>query len=86
MFHCEQVLKENGIKYVSIHGSLSQKARVDMLREFRESGRDGARVLVISNVGSVGLNIACANILIIVVRTLGSDKGLTKTTDYYWYM
>lgn len=53
---------------VSIHGQLSQKKRVDMLREFRQSGREGARVLLISNVGAVGLNIACANILIILVR------------------
>lgn len=65
--HPPQVLKHNDIKVLSIHGGLKQPERVTMLEEFKRSGRDGARVLLISNVGSVGLNIAFANILIIVV-------------------
>ena len=65
----EQVLEAHGIKVVTMHGGMSQKKRVDLLNEFRYCTRKGARVLLISNVGSVGLNIACASILIIVVRT-----------------
>lgn len=65
----EQVLEANGIKVVTMHGSMSQLKRVDLLNQFRFCDSNGARVLLISNVGSVGLNIACANILIIVVRT-----------------
>ena len=64
-----QVFDANGIKALTMHGSMSQKKRVELLREFRECDRGGARVLLISNIGSVGLNIACANIVIIVVRT-----------------
>jgi SNF2 family DNA or RNA helicase len=63
-----QVLEANGIKVVTMHGSMSQNKRVELLKEFRNCNRDGACVLLISNVGSVGLNISCANIVIIVVR------------------
>ena len=63
-----QVLKANGIEALTMHGSMSQKKRMELLRQFRECDRRGARVLLISNVDSVGLNIACANIVIIVVR------------------
>jgi hypothetical protein len=69
------VLSANGIKVVTMHGSMSQKKRVDLLNEFRLCNRDGARVLLISNVGSVGLNIACAHILVIVVRTRNCAEG-----------
>ncbi|KAG1719073.1 hypothetical protein EDB19DRAFT_1576764, partial [Suillus lakei] len=34
--------------------------------KIQNSGRDGPRVLIISNVGLTGLNLPCANILIIV--------------------
>ena len=51
---------------------MKQAERTEKLREFRESGRNGVRVLLMSSVGSVGLNIACANILIIVVRSQNS--------------
>ena len=64
-----QVLDENKIKALTMHGSMSQKKCVELLREFRECDCSGAHVLLILNVGSVGLNIACANIMIIVVRT-----------------
>lgn len=69
------MLEGNDIKVVTMHGRMSQKKRVELLNEFRHCGRDGARVLLISNVGSVGLNIACAHILIIVVRTNDRDGG-----------
>jgi superfamily II DNA or RNA helicase len=40
---------------------------MDIIAKFKASGRDGPRVLIISNVGLTGLNLPCANILIIVV-------------------
>jgi superfamily II DNA/RNA helicase len=52
---------------VSIHGKINHPQRVKILEDFKKGGRDDARVLLISNVGSTGLNIAFANILIIVV-------------------
>lgn len=61
-------MKHHGIEVLSIHGKHSQRQRIATLERFRSSGRDGPRVLLISNVGSVGLNIAFANILVIVVR------------------
>jgi SNF2 family DNA or RNA helicase len=64
-------LKNNGIHSLTLHGQMSLPKRTEQLETFRHGDRDGARVLLISNVGSVGLNIACANILIIVVRDTG---------------
>lgn len=69
------MLEANGIKAVTMHGGMSQQKRVDLLNQFRFCDRNGARVLLISNVGSVGLNIACANILIIVVRSDDRERG-----------
>ena len=65
----EQLLEWHEIKVVTMHGGMSQEKRVALLNEFRLCDRDGARVLLISNVGSIQLNMACANILIIVVCT-----------------
>lgn len=62
-----QVLTHHNIKSTDIHGSVKHAQRVKILEDFKKGGSDDARVLLISNVGSVGLNIAFANILIIVV-------------------
>lgn len=75
------MLESNGINVVTMHGAMNQKKRVQVLNEFRYSDRKGARVLLISNVGSVGLNIACANILIIVVRTYNLWTSSPETTN-----
>lgn len=61
------MLDHHKIKAFYIDGKVRQLQRIAILKEFKESGRDGPRVLVISSVGSLGLNIAFANILIIVV-------------------
>lgn len=61
------MLNHHNIKSVSIHGKINHPQRVKILEDFKKGGRDDARVLLISNVGSTGLNIAFANILIIVV-------------------
>ncbi|KAH8986189.1 P-loop containing nucleoside triphosphate hydrolase protein, partial [Lactarius hatsudake] len=62
----ELVLNNNGIKTLSINGKNKQSEQVSTLKKFKESAHDGPRVLIISNVGTTGLNIAFANILIIV--------------------
>ncbi|KAG1772227.1 P-loop containing nucleoside triphosphate hydrolase protein [Suillus placidus] len=61
-----QVLELHGILTLQIHGKLSTSARTDIIAEFKNSMQDGPRVLIISNVGLTGLNLPCANILIIV--------------------
>ena len=72
------MLRHNDIKSVAIHGKITPPQRVKILEDFKKGGRDDARVLLISNVGSVGLNIAFANILIIVVSA--------RTYDYNYYL
>ena len=62
----EQALDENGIKFAEIHGSKSVTARMHALNTFKTD--PDVRVLLLSGVGTSGLNIAFANILVIVVR------------------
>ncbi|KAI6116603.1 P-loop containing nucleoside triphosphate hydrolase protein [Pisolithus croceorrhizus] len=60
------VLKLHGIRALELHGKIGPPKRKSVLNEFRSSTRDaGARVLILSQVGMVGLNLACANIMII---------------------
>ncbi|KAH0833809.1 P-loop containing nucleoside triphosphate hydrolase protein [Lanmaoa asiatica] len=64
------VLDLYGIKCVESHGKIPVKNRRFALDAFRKSTRDnGPRVLILSNVGMVGLNLACANIMIMVDST-----------------
>lgn len=65
-----QILTLYGIKSVEFNGKTPHAKRKKVLNEFRRSTpKAGARVLILSTVGAVGLNLACANIMIIVVRT-----------------
>ncbi|KIK23571.1 hypothetical protein PISMIDRAFT_100380 [Pisolithus microcarpus 441] len=60
------VLKLHGIRALELHGRIGPAKRKSVLNEFRSSTRDaGARVLILSQVGMVGLNLACANVMII---------------------
>ncbi|KAG1834958.1 P-loop containing nucleoside triphosphate hydrolase protein [Suillus subalutaceus] len=72
-----KVLELNGIPTLQIYGKLSMSTRTDVIAQFKSSGRDGPRVLIISNVGLTGLNLPCANILIIV------DSLCQKTVHIY---
>lgn len=65
----KQLLDIYGVKYVSISGHNPPSTRTKIIQDFRSSGRDGARVLLLSNVGLTGLNLPCANILIVVVSS-----------------
>lgn len=58
-----------GIKHLTIDGSMSMAKRTKILQQFRDSGVDGPRVLIISKVGATGLNLAHANILISLVSS-----------------
>lgn len=61
----------HGIKVVELNGRTPQHKRKSVLEEFRSSTREaGAHVLILSKVGTVGLNLACANIMIIAVSLL----------------
>ena len=46
---------------------MSLQARKAVLKQFRDSGWDGPRVLIMSSVGVVGVNLDFACILIMVV-------------------
>ncbi|KAG1772200.1 P-loop containing nucleoside triphosphate hydrolase protein [Suillus placidus] len=69
-----KVLELNSVRTLQMHGKLSMSARTNIISQFKSSGRDGPRVLIMSNIGLTGLNLPCANILIIV-------DSLWSTTD-----
>ena len=55
----------HGIKTLELNGYKSQKERATAIREFH-AAKDSL-VLLVSNVANIGLNLQCANILIILV-------------------
>ncbi len=59
---------------MEINGKKSMTARNTDLIAFKKAGREGPRVLILSNVGLTGLNIAEANILIILVSSAFADR------------
>ncbi len=67
-----------GIECYEINGAKSMTARNTDLLAFKRAGREGPRVLLLSNVGITGLNIAEANILIILVSTRMSSRIVSK--------
>ena len=68
--YIQHALKLYKVKSLFYNGTQSMTERVESLEAFRRSDRDGPRVLILSGVGIYGLNIACANILIIVVSPI----------------
>jgi SNF2 family DNA or RNA helicase len=66
-----QILDLHGIHALELNGQTPMKKRKDILDKFRSSTRpDGVRVLILSGVGMVGLNLACANIMVVMVCVL----------------
>ncbi|KAG8214947.1 hypothetical protein J3R82DRAFT_10137 [Butyriboletus roseoflavus] len=60
------VLALYGIQALELHGKMHPNKRKLVLNEFRSSNHTtGARVLILSMVGTVGLNLACANIMVV---------------------
>ena len=64
---CHQVLKLHNIQSLELHGNVPIAQRPEVTRRFTSSTRDGPRVLLMTTVGLVGLNLPCANILVKVV-------------------
>lgn len=62
-----QVLRFYKIKYIEINGSKRTSMRSKDIEKFRTSGRNGPRVCLLSNVGTMGLNLPQANILVALV-------------------
>lgn len=74
-----RVLGLHGWSAAQINGSMSAKARSDALRKFKQSTSSrGPRILIVSNVGTVGLNIPEANILIQMASPWNSFRSIIR--------
>lgn len=63
-----QIFRFHNIETMEVHGAKSRKSRSETLKAFRESTRPS--VLIVSSVGTTGLNLDCACILIVAVNVL----------------
>lgn len=63
----DQILRLWDIETMEINGRRSPMQRAQIMKEFREM--ETSAVLIVSSVATAGLNLDCANILIIVVRS-----------------
>lgn len=52
---------------LEFNGSMSEKAKAESLAEFKSEEEGTRRVMLLSSVGTTGLNLDFANVLIIVV-------------------
>ena len=59
-------------------GTTSMKKRTDTVNAFRSGGRDDPRVLIMSAVGLVGLNVADANYMVMLVS---ASHAVSDRTD-----
>lgn len=67
----------HGIDCIKYNGSMTPALRHEALSSFRSP--DGPRVIIVSQVGNQGLNLDCANYLIVIVRKRGSGLALWKS-------
>ncbi|KIO00764.1 hypothetical protein M404DRAFT_151975 [Pisolithus tinctorius Marx 270] len=80
------VLALYDIAAIELNGTMTLKKRQAALDDFRTSTRTtGHRVLIISNVGMVGLNLACANIMVIVDTTWSALDDEQLHGRIFWY-
>ncbi|KAI6116728.1 hypothetical protein EDD16DRAFT_1708148 [Pisolithus croceorrhizus] len=80
------ILGPYSIQAVKLNGSLTMKMQQSMINAFRKSTHtSGPQVLILSNVGVVGLNLACMNIMIRVDATLSAldDEQLKGQIFHY---
>ncbi|KAH9926072.1 P-loop containing nucleoside triphosphate hydrolase protein, partial [Amylocystis lapponica] len=77
------ILELYGIPHLTLVGNMTPAKRTQALKAFQSGGRDDPRVLVMSGVGMVGLNIAFANILIII-DTLWSAQQDSQLIGRIW--
>lgn len=61
---------------MEINGTRTVQRRAKELKKFRESAK--SEVLIVSSVGTTGLNLECANILIILVRCFDTASSLYR--------
>ncbi|KAI9069960.1 hypothetical protein FKP32DRAFT_1558701 [Trametes sanguinea] len=76
-----KALEHSGVKYMEINSDKTPKQRAETLQAFRLS--EDVQVLLMSNVGTVGLNIAFANI-VIVVDNLWSAQEMEQLIGRVW--
>jgi Helicase conserved C-terminal domain len=76
------VLKLNGIKTLQLEGSTPVSRRPEIINQFKNSTADGPRVLIMSTVGLVGLNLPCANIMIKVVSDFPPSPRLVSVRPH----
>ena len=63
-------MKVNDINPYVINGSMSVKERDEEVQNFISSNAPDRRVLLFSSVGAAGLNLACADVVILYVSDL----------------
>lgn len=71
-----QVLKLYGVEALEFNGSMTDKARSDSLAAFKDEKAGTPRVMLLSNVGTTGLNLDFANVLIIIVCASYANTNL----------
>ncbi|KAI0730232.1 P-loop containing nucleoside triphosphate hydrolase protein, partial [Fomitopsis betulina] len=80
-----RVLRAAGVKVETLNGHHSMKQRHKIIERFHRAGRDDARVLLMSSVGTVGLNITCAHI-VVFLDTTWSAQDDNQTIGRVWRM
>lgn len=70
MTYFAQILAYKGIKTLIMNGTLKREERDQVIDEFVHGDDPEKRVLLFSSVGAVGLNLTCADVVIMLVSTL----------------
>ncbi|KAI0362836.1 hypothetical protein BV20DRAFT_984196, partial [Pilatotrama ljubarskyi] len=76
-----QALEEAGIKYLELNSTFTQQKRAEIIQKFQNT--PDIQVLLISNIGMTGLNLACANV-IIGVDNLWSAQDTDQLIGRVW--
>jgi hypothetical protein len=64
------MLNIHSFNSLQIHGKISQLARTNIINQFKNSGINGPCILVMLSMDQTGLNLPCANILVVLVRII----------------
>ncbi|RXW11953.1 hypothetical protein EST38_g13902, partial [Candolleomyces aberdarensis] len=73
----ETAIKAHGQLPFVVNGTVAASQRDRLIRDFINSSVENRRVLLFSSIGSVGLNLACADV-VIVADVLWSDVALQQ--------
>ncbi|CCM06752.1 uncharacterized protein FIBRA_09049 [Fibroporia radiculosa] len=71
------------ITWIEVTGNVTVSQRAKRIQQFKDGGRADPRVLILLGVGLVGLNLACANILI-MMDTLWSAQEDSQLIGRVW--